>query len=255
MAVKGKAKVTSVSGRMKGKKIRSKKSVDSLAKKETYNLVLPSFLKAKEAAGVTIVDKSQGTYFAPDALKGRTFEVNQADIGAGANTQNFRRFKFVVDGVKGKDAVSSFYGMELVSDKAKSIPKKWHTLIEAALRVDTVDGYSLRVFTIGNTKRKQKAIKKNCYASLSQVKVIRKIIFQIIEEEIKTCSIQEVVKKLMSETIGTRIEQETTKIYPLQNCFVKKVKVVKRPKVDDSEFESRLKSRKVEVSEIPIEVE
>lgn len=246
MASKGKAKVSSGGSGSKGKKIRAKKSVDVMSKKEFYNLVLPSSFGVKQA-GVTIIDKSQGNYFAPDALRGRTFEVNQGDLGAGSNTQSFRKFKFVVDGVKGKDAVSSFHSMELISDKIKSIPKKWHTLIEACIKVETTDGYTLRVFTIANTKRKAKSTKKNCYAKLSQVKAIRQIVFKIVEEELSNCKIEEVMQKLMNETIGSRIEQEGIKIYPLQNCHVKKVKVLKRPKVDDSEFEVKHKGKKVDM--------
>jgi len=217
-----------------------------MQKKSFYSLTLPSYIGGKEA-GVTIADRSQGTYFAPDSVKGRTFEVNQADLVTGASTQSFRRFKFVVDGVIGTKALSSFYGMELISDKVKSIPKKWHTLIDASIKIETVDGWVLRVFTIANTKRKPKAVKKNCYASLSQVKTIRKIIFKIIEEELKECTIEEVVKKLMNENIGTRIETEGHKIYPLQSCHVRKVKVVKRPKVDESEFDTKARSRRVDI--------
>ncbi|KAI5181871.1 small subunit ribosomal protein S3Ae [Nematocida sp. AWRm80] len=251
MAAKGKA--SSVGNKMKSKKIRAKKAVDVFSKKEQYNLILPSSLGVRQA-GITIVDKSQGTYFAPDRLKGRTFEVNQADLSTGSSAQAFRKFKFVIDGVKGRDAISSFYGMELISDKIKSIPKKWHTLIEACLKVETVDGYTLRIFTIANTKRKSRSIKKNCYASQSQVKSIRQLAFKIIEEELKNCTIHDVMKKLMSENIGSRLEQEGVKIYPLQNCHVKKVKVVKRPKVDSTEFDVKQKSKKVEVQkEIPVE--
>ncbi|KAI5184996.1 small subunit ribosomal protein S3Ae [Nematocida homosporus] len=267
MAGKGKAKVSSVTSKMKSKKLRSKKSADTMEKKEFYNLVLPSFLGPKEA-GLTFIDKSQGTYYAPDALKGRTFEVNQADLGLNSTTtttttttsegdqQAIRKFKFVVEGVRGKDAMSSFYGMELISDKIKSIPKKWHTLIEACLKVETSDGYLLRVFTIANTKRKPKAVKKNCYASLAQVKAIRQIIFKIIAEELEGCSIQEVMKKLMGESIGSRIEQETLRIYPLQSCHVKKVKVVKRPKVEEGQYDSKQRSKRVDmVADVPCAAE
>lgn len=231
---------------MKSKKLKSKKTVDAMSKKEFYNLTLPSYCGVREA-GVTIVDRSQGTFFAPDSIRGRTFEVNQGDLSTGGGTQAYRKFRFVVDGVRGKDAISSFYGMELTSDKVKSIPKKWHTLVEACLKIDTADGYTLRVFTIANTKRKAKSVKKNCYAGQSQVRAIRQIIFNIIQEEVKDCTIDEVVKKLMEETIGVRMEKEGSKIYPLQSCHVKKVKVLRRPKQDESQFDTKQKSRKVDM--------
>ncbi|KAH9387388.1 small subunit ribosomal protein S3Ae [Nematocida major] len=246
MAAKGKAKVSSVMSGSKGKKIRAKKATDVMSKKEFYNLALPSTFGIKHA-GVTIIDRSQGNYFAPDAIKGRTFEVNQGDLAPGSAAQSFRKFKFVVDGVQGKDAISSFHSMELTSDKIKSIPKKWHTLMEACVKVDTTDGYTLRVFTIANTKRKAKSTKKNCYAKLSQVKAIRQIVFKIVREELGAGSIHDAMKKLMAESIGARIEQEGIKIYPLQNCHVKKVKVLRRPKPDESAFETRQRGKKVEV--------
>lgn len=247
MATGGKGKASNVSSKIKAKKMRTKKQVDLLSKKEFYNLTVPSIFSVRKV-GVTIASRSQGNYYAPDSVKGRTFEVNQADLSTGAGSQAYRKFKFVVDGVRGRDAVGSFHGMELISDKHKSIPKKWHSLIEAETRVSTTDGYALRVFTICITKRKPKSVKKTCYATLSQIKAIRKIIFKIIEEEVSACDINEVIKKLMSEAIGARVEQEGLKIYPLQNCHVKKVKVVKRPKVDDSSFDKKARdSKKVEV--------
>jgi small subunit ribosomal protein S3Ae len=251
MASGGSGKGSSVSSKMKAKKHRAKKQTDAMSKKEFYNLTLPPLFSVRKA-GVTMADRSQGEKFAPDALRGRTFEVNQADLSIGANSQSHRKFKFAIDGVRGRDAISSFHGMELTSDKCKSIPKKWYSLIEAETKVTTTDGYSLRVFTIALTKRKAKSVKKLCYATLSQIKAIRKIVIRIIEEELSSCGINEVIKKLMNETIGTRMEQEGVKIYPLQNCHVKKVKVIKRPRVDESSFDRRTKETKnieIEVAE------
>ncbi|EHY64565.1 hypothetical protein NERG_02375 [Nematocida ausubeli] len=229
----------------KGKKIKSKKPQDIMTKKEFYNLTLPSLFNNK-SAGTTIIDKSQGNYFAPDALRGRTFEVNQADLPD--NTNSTRKFKFVIDGTKGKDAISSFHSMELISDKVKSIPKKWHTLIETCSKVETQDGYTLRIFTICNTKRKAKSVSKNCYAKLSQVKSIRKVIFKIVSEEFAG-DINEAMKKMMTEVAGGRMEQEGAKIYPLQNCYIKKVKVLKRPRIEEGIFDVKVKGKKVEVIE------
>lgn len=234
-------------GKIKGKKVKAKTQEGFMVKKSTFNLTVPSvFTGAK--VGVAVANKSHGTYHVLDSLRGRTFEVNQADLNTGATGQFFRKFKFSIDGLRGNDAVSRFNGMELTSEKIKSIPRKWHSLIQAETKVSTTDGYVLRVFTIAITKRKSKAVKKNCYATVAQAKAIRKIIFKIIEEETTSCDINEVVKKLMSETIGTRIEQEGLKIYPLQNCHVSKVKVLKKPKADESELDQRKTGKKVELS-------
>merc|ERR1719263_951863 len=58
--------------------------------------------------------------------------------------------------------------MSLTTDKLKSLVKKWHTLIEAWVDIKTTDGYILRMFCIGFTKRRlnQSASRKPATPSL-----------------------------------------------------------------------------------------
>jgi len=44
------------------------------------------------------------------------------------------------------------------------------------------------------------------------------------------------VEKLISEIIGKEIEKHTQSIYPLQNVLIRKVKVLRSPKVDVSKL-------------------
>merc|ERR1712021_289006 len=44
--------------------------------------------------------------------------------------------------------------------------------------------------------------------------------------------LREVVKKLIPESIGKEIEKQTQGIFPLQNCLIRKVKILKKPKFD-----------------------
>jgi small subunit ribosomal protein S3Ae len=48
--------------------------------------------------------------------------------------------------------------------------RKWQTLIEGHVDAKSVDGYFMRVFFIAFTKRREKQVKKTCYAQSSQVK-------------------------------------------------------------------------------------
>lgn len=59
--------------------------------------------------------------------------------------------------------------MDLTTDKLRSLIKKWNTLIEAFVDVKTTDGYLLRVFVIGFTKKQRTQIRKTSYAQRSQV--------------------------------------------------------------------------------------
>ena len=86
----------------------------------------------------------------------------------------------------------SFAGMTMTTDKLRSMVKKWQTLIEANVDVKTTDGYLMRVFCIGFTKRRPNQVKKTCYAQSQQIKRIRKRMVDIITREIGGVDMKEV---------------------------------------------------------------
>lgn len=47
-----------------------------------------------------------------------------------------------------------------------------------------------------------------------------------------SCDLKELVAKFIPEMIGREIEKATSGIYPLQNVFIRKVKILKAPKFD-----------------------
>ena len=122
--------------------------------------------------------------------------------------------------------------MSMTADKLRSMVKKWQTLIEAHVDVKTTDGYLLRLFALGFTKRRPKQVKKTSYALASQIRTIRKRMFEIIHREIVGCDLKEVVQKLIPDSIGKEIEKACQAIYPLQNVYLHKVKILKAPKFD-----------------------
>ena len=55
---------------------------------------------------------------------------------------------------------------------------------------------------------------------------------EIMVREAQSCDLKELVAKFIPEVIGKEIEKATSGIYPLQNTFVRKVKILKAPKFD-----------------------
>lgn len=215
------------------KKGLKKKTVDTFAKKEWYTLKVPDTFTNTEV-GKTLVSKQSTKILLDKALIGRNFEVNQGDLNQNDEMNSLRKFKFVITEVTGNIARSEFNGMELVKDKKRGIVRKWHTLVKAHKSVVTKDGYKLRVFILGITRRKARQTSKTCYAKTSEVRKARKVIFEVINAELSKVDLSSVMKVLQGDKIGKDIEKKTISIVPLQNVFISKVKVVSRPKQEEN---------------------
>merc|ERR1719232_1268286 len=105
-------------------------------------------------------------------------------------------------------------------------------MIEAHVDVKTSDGYLVRMFVIGFTKKRPEQVKNKCYAQTSQIRRIRKKMVEVMVNEAGKVMLRDLVKKLIPESIGKEIEKQTQGIYPLTNVMVRKVKVLKKPKFD-----------------------
>ncbi|CAL9174803.1 unnamed protein product [Musa hybrid cultivar] len=122
--------------------------------------------------------------------------------------------------------------MDLTTDKVRYLVRKWQTLIEAHVDVKTTDNYTLRLFCIGFTKRRPNQVKRTCYAQSSQIRQIRRKMREIMVNQASSCDLKDLVLKFIPEVIGKEIEKATASIFPLQNVFIRKVKILKAPKFD-----------------------
>merc|ERR1739844_596784 len=143
----------------------------------------------------TPVNKTAGTRIASDSLKGRVYEVS------------FRKFRLICEDVQGRNCLTNFHGMKLTTDKTRSMVKKWQTMIEARVDVKTSDAYTLRLFCVGFTKKRQNQIKKTSYAQTQQVKNILRKMIEIIPKEVGSADLKETVNKLIPDSIGKDIEK------------------------------------------------
>ncbi|KAJ2768783.1 ribosomal 40S subunit protein S1B, partial [Coemansia nantahalensis] len=204
--------------------------VDPFSRKEWYDLRVPTVFETR-VAGKTLVNRSQGTKNAVTYLKDRVFEVSLGDLNKNEE-QAYRKFKLQVNEVAGRNCLTRFYGMSITTDKMRSLVKKWQTMIQAHVNVKTTDGYALRLFAVGFTKRHMGQTKATSYAQSSQIRAIRKKMVDIMTAEVSSSSMKEVIEKFIPESIGLEIEKACQVIYPLQNVLIRKCKVIKAPKVD-----------------------
>jgi small subunit ribosomal protein S3Ae len=214
----------------KGKKGGKKKIVDPFSKKDWYDVKAPSMFAVRNV-GKTLVTRTQGTKIASEGLKGRVFEVSLADLQKNEEDA-YRKMRLRVEDVQGRNCLTNFWGMDFTTDKLRSMVRKWQTLIEAHVDVKTSDGFTLRMFCIAFTKKRQGQIKRTAYAQSSQIRTIRRKMVEIMAREASSCDLKDLVAKFIPEAIGKDIEKACQGIYPLQNVAIRKVKVLKAPKFD-----------------------
>merc|ERR1719278_2357303 len=215
-----------------GKKGAKKKVIDPFTRKDWYDIKAPSTFKVRQV-GKTLVNRTQGTKIASDGLKGRVYEVSLADLQNENDAErSFRKFRLVCEDVQGKNCLTSFHGMSLTTDKERSMVKKWQTLINGNVDVKTTDGFTIRVFCIGFTRKQEMSTKNTCYAQAQQIRNIRKKMIDVITREVSATDLKDVVNKLIPDSIARDVEKACQGIYPLHDVHIRKVKVIRRPRFD-----------------------
>jgi small subunit ribosomal protein S3Ae len=195
-------------------------------------------------------DTASFTENSADSIRGRIVEVSLADLTKDED-HSFRKIKLRIDEVQGKNALASFHGMDFTSDKLRSLVRKWQSLIEAHVDVKTTDGYLIRLFAIAFTKRRPNQVRKTTYAQTSQIREIRKKMFEIMTREAVNEDLKGLVSKFVPEAIGREIEKAAKGIYPIQNVYIRKVKILKAPKFDISKL-LELHGESTDVSKPPM---
>lgn len=59
-------------------------------------------------------------------MKYRVFEVSLADLQNDNDAErSFRKFRLIAEDVQGRNVLTNFHGMDLTTDKLRSMVKKW----------------------------------------------------------------------------------------------------------------------------------
>jgi small subunit ribosomal protein S3Ae len=197
-------------------------------------LVAPSIFAVKDC-GRTLITKTQGTKVASEGLKGRIFEVSLADLNKNESFA-YRKIKLCVEDVQGYNCLLNFHGMDMTRDKLCSLIKKKQSIIEGSVDCRTTDGYIVRMFCIAFTRPQENQIKNTCYVKSAQARAIRAKMVSVMSELGTKGDLKSLVKDLISAPIAEQIAKEASSIFPLKDCYIRKVKVLKKPKFDVTEL-------------------
>ncbi len=218
-------------GKTQKKKGLKKKVGERFLKKEWWKIRAPGMF-AERTVCVAPVNQTEGEKFSHESMKGRVFTVSLGDLN---QTHPHKKIKLIVDEEQEKGnkvALTNFYGLDTTRDHLCSLIKKWHTIVDCHVDAKTTDGFLLRVFVTASTKKSKNQQRATSYANSSQLKQLRRIMHSFVAKEVKKCSLKELVPKLMTDTISEDIVKKAKKIFPIQNCLIRKVKTIKRAKFD-----------------------
>jgi len=216
----------------KGGKRGKKKVIEPMSRKEWYDVCAPKTFKTRQFAK-TICNKTQGTRIAADYLRGRVYEANLAELNdAHGHDEPYRKVKFAVHEVQGRNLLTQFHGMDLTADRLRSLVSKWCTLIETVIDAKTQDGYVLRLFVICFTKKQQNQLSKNCYANTRLEKWVRSRMTKITQKRLAKLDINQTVTQLTQDTLVDALCKRCNPILPIRDVKIRKVKVVRTPKFD-----------------------
>jgi len=237
---KGKNKLQQKRGHGKGKEQRH-----PFFKKQWYKLQSPPSIANSVEVGWTPVNKTIGTKLSKDGLMNRVCEVSFADI----NEQTpfpWKKVKMQVEEVKGSTLYTSFYGINIIKEKLYNYLRKRMSLIDVVCDVKTQDGYILRVLITTFTARKASQLKNNTYAKHSQVRAIRKAFVKFVARRAAGCSAGEFAQNVINEDISKKLLEKGSKIYTLSHVLVRKVKVLKKSKIDVNKLVTETNAKKDE---------
>ena len=216
----------------KGRKGAKKKVGERFTKKEWWNIKAPGMFM-KRMFTYSPVNQTVGKKLASESMKGRVFEANLGDLNVGYEFN--KKIKLIVEDADGKSklALTNFYGLECTRDYLCSLIRKWHTLIDLFVDCKTSDGFLMRFFVVAFTSKYNYTQKKaTCYANRSQVRQMRAIMTKIITRVCKASTLKDLVGKVLGNELTDEMAQKCKHIFPLENVTIRKVKSIKRPRVD-----------------------
>ena len=215
----------------KGRKGAKRKVGERFTKKEWWNIKAPGMFM-KRMFTQSPVNQTVGKKLASESMKGRVFEANLGDLNTDYECN--QKIKLIVEDADGKSkiALTNFYGLECTRDYLCSLIRKWHTLIDLFVDCKTSDGFLMRFFVVAFTAKEYSQKKAICYANRAQVKQMRAIMTKIITRVCKASTLKDLVNKVLGKELTDEMAQKCKHIFPLENITIRKVKSIKRPRVD-----------------------
>ncbi|MGV9172644.1 MAG: hypothetical protein ACOC35_08755 [Promethearchaeia archaeon] len=216
-----------MSKRRKGRRKRGKqKKKVSYKDKSWYSVIAPKSFDNEEIGQII---GSEGN------IVGRTLDTLLFDFTNDYDDINLKlNFKITDVNETAKQCSSVFMGHEYTSDYVRSLVGSNASKIQIIKNFTTKDNFKYRLTGVCVTIKKARS---------SQMRVIRKIMYDILNEFAKSLNHEKFVRGMIKGEFGRQIQRISKTIYPLSSSTIIKSKLVTIPEggedqvVPDEEFE------------------
>jgi len=194
---------------------RAARVKDKWTMKKWFTLIAPEYFGMTEIGYTPADDESK--------VINRTVEITLAELTNDYSNQNpYKKLVFKVFKVAGENAYTKFHRFELTRDYLNSLTRRRTSKIEDIVDATTADGYVLRVKSVAFTV-------KRCQSS--QKRAIRKIMNEIVRNSAEKNNFVQFLQEAVLGKIPAEIYKNAKKIYPLRRVEIRKIEVLKEPKV------------------------
>lgn len=194
---------------------RAARVKDKWTMKKWFTLIAPEYFGMTEIGYTPADDENK--------VINRTVEITLAELTNDYSNQNpYKKLVFKVFKVAGENAYTKFHRFELTRDYLNSLTRRRTSKIEDVVDVTTADGYTLRVKSVAFTV-------KRCQSS--QKRAIRKVMNEIVRNAAEKNKFVQFLQEAVLGKIPAEIYKNAKKIYPLRRVEIRKIEVLKEPKI------------------------
>jgi len=177
--------------------------------KEWYTIISPKFFGEKDIGKTLTAD--------PDKIVGRVLSLSAIDLINDLNKFHLK-FMFRIIKVEGNKAITEFIGSECMQDFISRMVLRRIRRIDVVQDIKMRDGVKVRVKVLATISKK---------ATSSIEKSVRLFIYQLIKEELERSTLDQLLKKIVSNDLKSLVLKESKSIYPIRNFEIRKTEIIR----------------------------
>lgn len=177
--------------------------------KEWFTIVTPEYFDEKEIGRTMATD--------PNTIINRRIVVSLMEL-ANNFSKYYMKFIFRITKINGNKAITEFDGSECLRDYISRMVLRRIRRVDTIQDLTTKDDVKIRVKGLAIVSSKTKTNVRD---------IIRNSIREMVKKEVESLTLEDFIKKIISDEFKNRVLQEARKIYPVRNFEIRKTEIIR----------------------------